>query len=282
LHTSIDKNKLVNKIDEMMLNKKAICDFEYSDPKGRKFSIYPMSAVDYKRLISRQLGNGYQLLSWPQDSVLVTDNILITYKKKETPLEFDFFKNYVEFFDYESGGLTIYNLRKTSNGFDFIQVQSLNYGYFVRDKEFNNVLQAWLPSQRPDVQQAHEAVFNSYSDKNIPNGYVKNSKMDILKTKAQKSFFYRLENTTPTDSNEFGGTGHNWAKWSTAMPKDITELTINGFSYPYANNEYSIWIREEGEHYEYCISRIMTATFFGLYLILYFTIFFSVFRHFSK
>jgi hypothetical protein len=280
IHIKLDKSSLESRIEKMMLQKKVVCDYYYFEPKGKLESYIKLSADDYKEIGYRLNLDSY-VSEWPKDSVIsINISFFEIIKKEEYPWAFDYYKKYVEFFKQDSGGLNVYTLIKTTNGFDLITCKSKNYAYLIKEKEYNSILERYVPTYRPNVRTIHEEVITSYMKKYGPDPYIENSKTDILNVPHQKSLFFELKNIQPSDNNEFGGSTSKWSSWETVTSGD-DNIFNKGFL-PYFNDQYAVWVREEGKHYEYSLVLNTLLVFSGIYMLVIFTIIFTTWKLFYE
>jgi hypothetical protein len=284
IHIKLDKGSLESRIEKMMLQKKVICDYQYYEPKGELMDIYPCSADLHQKMLYYKFGGG-KIEPEVTDSVLICyNNIYILIRKDEQPVKYNFYKKFVEFFFQSSGGLKIYTLVKTTNGFDIINCKSNNYAYLIREKEYDPILERYAPTYRPNVRTIHQNVINSYIGKYGSEPYIENSKTDILNVPHQKSLFFELKNIQPSDNNEFGGSTSKWSSWHTdnSHGEYLEDSIINEGFYPYSNGQFVVWVRDEGLHYEYCLIVNTLLIFSGIYMLVIFTIIFTTWKLFYE
>lgn len=204
-----DFQKLEEKANAIFNGKDEICDYTKSGVKGE--------------------------LKKPQDFFL--------FSKKDNED-----KELYEYFSCESGGWTVYTLKKLSFGYDLIESSSTNMGFKVpestyypgTDYGFGRTRGYSIPTNRGSVQNAYNEAMEYISVEKANKSYIAGSYNRIITFDELYSDLHYIDNVQPTRYTSASVNSKSW--------ESIGEASV-------FNNNWIVWYKQSGKHYEIVLDK---------------------------
>lgn len=153
-------------------------------------------------------------------------------------------KELYEYYNCESGGWTVYTLKKLNNGYDLIEKSSTNMGFKVPKSTYyaaTDYSPAYsVPTNRGSIQNAYNEAMEYISIEKEDKSYVAGSYNSIITFDELYSDLHYIDNVHPT---RYSSASAN-AKWW----ESLGELAV-------FNTDWIVWYKKSGKHYEIVLDK---------------------------
>lgn len=186
-----------------------------------------------------------------------------------------------EFFGCESGGWTVYCLKKLKNGYEYVEHHSTDMGFKVPESTYHQGTDFGhgyksrgysIPTYRGTVQNAYNEAMNYISVDNENNSYVAGAHDKIITFDELSGQLYYIDNIRPTKISSASVNSKDWRS--------------SGEACVY-NKNWVVWHIHNGKHYEIVLDKerykrnmilnIGIANGFALLVILIWILFWTFF-----
>lgn len=205
-----DFQKLEEKVNDIFNGKEEICDYTKSGVKGE----------------------------------LTKTNDLFFFSKKDNED-----KELYEYYSCESGGWTVYTLKKLNYGYDLIESYSTNMGFKVPESTYRagtdygygfSTPGYSIPTYRGSVQNAYNKAMEYISVEKEDKSYVAGSYNRIITFDELSSDLHYIDNIHPT---KYTSASVNSKSWESL-----------GEAYVF-NKDWIVWYKTSGKHYEIVLDK---------------------------
>jgi len=189
-----DLQKLENKINDVFNKKHEICDYSKSYVKSKPTQLDDITLIEIRN----------------------------------NKRYFDDLDLY-DYYNCESGGWTVYTLKKLNHGYDLIKSYSTDMGFKVPESTY-----------RGSVQDAYNEAMEYLSVENAHKSYVAGSYNRISTFNELNSDLHYVGNVHPTRSTSVTFRSKTW--------NSASEFSIS-------NENWIVWYKESGNHYEIVLDK---------------------------
>lgn len=209
-HKKKDFQKLEEKVNDVFAGKEEICDYTKSGVKGE--------------------------LKKPSDIFLFS-------KKDNEDNEL------YEYYYCESGGWTVYTLKKLNFGYDLIESSSTNMGFKVPESTYRagtdygygySTPGYSIPTYRGSVQNAYNEAMEYISVEKEDKSYVAGSYNRIIKFDELYSDLHYIDNIHPTRYTSASVNSKSW--------ESLGEASV-------FNKDWIVWYKQSGRHFEIVLDK---------------------------